>query len=170
MILEYLAIAAGILFAHILNGSTLFDFGTDIKPDFMLIIVLFFALRRGDLTGLWIGFLGGLLTDAAIGGEQIASGKVIYRIGIHSLSYSLIGYIIGKFGKTVYNENYISIMVYSLISTFFARVFTYYLFSWFFHTNQSYSFIYCSVYNAAIAPVTFFLLSWIYKLEPAQGT
>ncbi|EMY02379.1 rod shape-determining protein MreD-like protein [Leptospira interrogans str. 2002000626] len=69
MILEKLVIAIGILIAHFLNGSNLFEIGSAIKPDFMILLVLFFALRRGPLYGLWIGFFGGLLTDSGLGGE-----------------------------------------------------------------------------------------------------
>lgn len=41
MILEKLVIAIGILIAHFLNGSNLFEIGSAIKPDFMILLVLF---------------------------------------------------------------------------------------------------------------------------------
>lgn len=47
MILERIVIGVGILLAHILNGTNLFDIGTAIKPDFMILFVIFFApLKR----------------------------------------------------------------------------------------------------------------------------
>lgn len=168
MILERIVIGIGILLAHILNGTNLFDIGTAIKPDFMILLVIFFALRKGGMSGLWIGFIGGLLTDAALGGEEGLGGKVFYKIGIHSLSFSLVGYLLGKFGRMSYNENFISISIFAFVLTLIARAFTYMLFSFFFHPNLNYSFIATSVYNAAIAPLTFFILSWIYKLEPTS--
>ena len=136
--------------------------------DFIVILVIFFALRKGEVSGLWVGFLGGLLSDAALGGEQVGD-KIYYKLGIHSLSYSLVGYLLGKFGRHFYNENYISTTFYAFVLTFIMRWLTYFLFSTFFYENENYSYMLCSIYNAAIAPVTFFCLSWIFKLQPVEG-
>jgi rod shape-determining protein MreD len=168
MILDYLVVFAGIFLAHVLNGTTLFEFGVNIKPDFVVILVVFFALRRGEVSGLWVGFLGGLLTDASLGAEEIG-GKVFYKIGVHSLSYSLGGYLLGKFGRDYYTENYLSITIYAFIMTFVMRGVTYFLFSSFFYPNENYSYLASSIYNAALAPLTFFLLSWVYRLEQKEG-
>ncbi|AVQ11051.1 Rod shape-determining protein MreD [Leptospira santarosai] len=166
MILEKLVIAIGILIAHFLNGSNLFEIGLAIKPDFMILLVIFFALRRGALYGLWIGFFGGLLTDSGLGGEIIAIGNVVtYKIGLHSLTFCLIGYFVGKFARSAYHENYFSITIYSLLITFVTRVATYYLFSIFFHENMSYSLFFTSFFNALIAPAFFYALTWIYQLD-----
>jgi len=167
MILEKVVILAGIFLAHILNGTTLFDFGTNIKPDFVIIVVTFFALREGELAGLWVGFLGGILTDISLGGEEVR-GKVFYKIGLHSLAYSVSGYLLGKFGRSFYTENYISITIYVFFLTFVARILTYFIFSIFFYSNENYSYFITSVYNAALGPLVFFVLSWVYKLEPNQ--
>lgn len=169
MILERLVIGIGILLAHVLNGTNLFDIGTAIKPDFMILLVIFFALRKGGMSGLWIGFIGGLLTDAALGGEEGLGGKVYYKIGIHSLSFSIIGYLLGKFGRISYNENFVSISIFAFLLTLVTRGLTYMLFSFFFHPNLNYSFVATSIYNAAIAPLTFFTLSWIYKLDASSS-
>jgi rod shape-determining protein MreD len=168
LIFEKVAIACAILLAHILNETTLFNFGANIKPDFVIILVVFFALRKGELAGLWIGFLGGLLSDSSLGGEQIGN-KIHYKIGLHSLSYSTVGYLLGKFGRGFYNENYVSTTFYTFVLTFIMRWFTYILFSTFFYENDNYSYVSCAIYNAAIAPVTFFGLSWVFRLEPVEG-
>jgi rod shape-determining protein MreD len=170
MILENLVIALGIIIAHILNGSNIFDIGIAAKPDFMIIFVLFFALRRGEMSGLWIGFLGGLLSDAALGGEEGLGGKMFYKIGVHALSFSIVGYFVGKFGRMSYNENYISISIFAFLISLIARFLTHLVFSFFFHQNSNYSLLSTSVYNAAIAPLTFFILTWIYKLEASEGS
>ncbi len=169
MILERIVIGIGILLAHVLNGTNLFDIGTAIKPDFMILLVIFFALRKGGLSGLWVGFLGGLLTDAALGGEEGLGGKIFYKIGIHSLSFSIIGYLLGKFGRVSYNENFVSISIFAFTLTLITRGLTYMLFTFFFHPNLNYSFVATSIYNAAIAPLTFFTLSLIYKLESSEN-
>lgn len=169
MILEKFMILLGIVLAHILNGSNLFDFGPEIKPDFMALFVIFFALRRGEMSGLWIGFIGGLLSDAGLGGEQGIGGKVYYKIGVHAFSFSLLGYLLGKFGRSIYNENYVSITVYAFVMTFLMRLVTYFVFASFFYSNQNYSYMICSIYNAVLAPVTFFALTWAYRLDQEEG-
>lgn len=169
MIIEKFAIAVGVIVVHFLNGSNLFDIGNDIKPDFMFLLVMFFALKRGGLTGLWIGFFGGLLTDSSLGAEIGIAGKYYYKIGIHALAYSIIGYLVGKFGRNLYNENFLSVSVSIFVLTLIVRVFSYLVFLFFFHPNKSYSFISTSLYNAIIAPMIFFALSWAYRLESQEA-
>ncbi|MCW7468732.1 rod shape-determining protein MreD [Leptospira kanakyensis] len=165
MILDKLFIIIGLLLSHFLNGSNVFELGNAIRPDFMVIFVVFFALRKGPLYGLWLGFFGGLLTDTALGGEIGGDNIVYYKIGLHSFSYAIIGYIVGKVMRSSYTENYISITIYILGFTLVSRIITYLLFLMFFHSNQSYSFLYVSLYNAFIGPALFFLFSWAFRLD-----
>lgn len=168
--IENIVIGIGILFCHFLNGSNLFELGGSFKPDFMVIFVVFFALRRGPLTGLWIGFFGGLLTDSGLGGETGVDNVVYYKIGLHSFTYAIIGYIVGKFTRNAYNENYLSITIYNLVFTFVSRAILYLLFIVFFHENASYSFLATSIYTAVLSPVFFFVLTWAYKMDSAEGS
>ncbi len=170
MILEKIVIFAGILVAYFLNGSNLFELGKSIKPDFMILLVTFFALRKGALSGLWIGFFGGLLSDAGLGGEIGAGGIIHYKVGLHSMSFSLLGYAIGKFGRSAYSENFLSVCVVNFAITLVSRLLTYFLFVIFFHSNENYGFLTTSIYNGAIAPIVFFILTWAYRLEPAEGS
>ncbi|GBF38761.1 rod shape-determining protein MreD [Leptospira hartskeerlii] len=167
MILEYIVIGAGILISHFLNGTNLFEI-SGFKPDFMVIFVLFFALRRGTMAGIWIGFFGGLLSDSGLGGE-IVGNVVTYKIGLHSLTFCIMGYIVGKFARPAYHENQISIMLYSLVVTLISRIASYFLFSLFFHENLNYSIISTSIFNGAIAPIFFWVLGKLYRLEQAEG-
>ncbi|TGK12505.1 rod shape-determining protein MreD [Leptospira fletcheri] len=167
MILEYVVIAAGIFISHFLNGTNTLEIWGN-KPDFMVLFVLFFALRKGALAGLWIGFFGGLLSDSGLGGE-IVGNVMTYKIGLHSLTFCLMGYLIGKFARSAYHENYLSITLYSLVITLVTRVATYFLFSLFFHENLSYSIFSTSIYNAIIAPLFFYLLGKLYRLEQVEA-
>lgn len=169
MILEIIVVLAGIFLANVLDSTRLFELVAGIKPDFTILLVIFFSLKKGELSGLWVGFLGGLLADASFGAEEI-NGKIYDKIGIHSLSYSLVGYLLGKFGRNYYSENYISISVYAFILTLIIKGFSYFLFAIFFYKDQNYSIWASSVYNAAIAPLSFFIFSWIYRLETTEGT
>lgn len=165
MILERLFVAIGLLLSHFLNGSNLFELGNAIRPDFMVIYVMFFALRKGAMYGLWLGFFGGLLTDTSLGGEIGADNIVYYKIGLHSFAYAITGYIVAKVLRSSYTENYISITIYVFGVTVFCRGLTYLVFWLFFHSNASYSFIYVSLYNAFLGPALFFLFSWAFRLE-----
>jgi rod shape-determining protein MreD len=169
MILEKLIVGFGILLAHFLNGSNAFELGGSFKPDFMMILVIFFALRRGGLYGLWVGFFAGLLTDSGLGGVTGEDQVVYYKIGLHSFAYSIMGYAVGKFTRNAYNENYLSITIYTFVFTLISRIIIYFIFGFFFHENANYSFISTSVYNALIGPAFFFVLTWIYRMEPDEG-
>lgn len=169
MILETIVVLAGIFLANVLDSTRLFEFVGGVKPDFTILLVIFFALKKGGLAGLWVGFLGGLLADASFGAEEIG-GKIYDKVGIHSLSYSLIGYLLGKFGRNYYSENYISITIYAFLFTIIIKSFSYFLFSIFFYKDHNYSVWASSIYNAAIAPLSFFIFSWVYKLDATEGT
>ncbi|GBF51000.1 cell shape-determining protein [Leptospira ryugenii] len=165
MILEKVFIIFGMLLAHFLNGSNLFELGNAIRPDFMIIFVIFFAFRKGGLYGLWLGFFGGLLADTALGGEIGPDNLIYYKIGLHSFSYAITGYLVGKVARGAYTENYVSTTIYVFGFTILSRILTYLLFWLFFHSNHSYSFLYVSIYNAFIGPAMFFLLTLAYRLE-----
>ncbi|MCZ8239195.1 MAG: rod shape-determining protein MreD [Leptospiraceae bacterium] len=169
MIIEKVVILIGMLFAHFLNGSNLFELGGSFKPDFMMIYIIFFSLRKGSLYGIWIGFLGGLLTDSGLGGETGADQVTYYKIGLHSFTFSIIGYIVGKFTRNAYNENYLSISIYNFIFTLLSRIILYFMFILFFHDNLNYSFLSTSIYTSILAPLFFFFLTWVFKLEADES-
>ncbi|WCL50163.1 rod shape-determining protein MreD [Leptospira sp. GIMC2001] len=169
MIFEKLIIGLGIFLCHFLNGSNIFELGGSFKPDFMMVFVIFFALRKGSFYGIWVGFLGGLLTDSGLGGETGADQVIYYKIGLHSFTYSILGYAIGRFTKNAYNENYLSITIYTFVFTLLSRIILYIMFSIFFHDNANYSFLSTTIYTSILSPVLFFLLTWIYRLDPDEG-
>ena len=68
-----------------------------VAPDFMLMIIVSFALLRGSKEGALIGALAGLFYDVTFG----------MFIGQHTVAYILIGYVCGKFNKNFYRENFI---------------------------------------------------------------
>lgn len=172
MILEKFMIGAGILLVHFLNRSPILDLSDKLpfgfQPDLMFIFVIFFALRQGGLTGLWVGFLSGILIDVDLGEMDGADGKKFFKMGLHSLSYSLIGYLTGKIGRRIYNENFATISITLLVLTLIMRGMVYFLFTFFFHPNDNYSFLGTAVYNAIISPVFFSVLSWVYRLESTE--
>ena len=80
-----------------------------VTPDFMLIIIVSFALLRGSKEGMLIGTIAGLLYDVTFG----------MFIGQHTAAYILIGYVCGKFNKNFYRENFIMPFFCTLFSNLF---------------------------------------------------
>lgn len=98
-----------ILLVEIIIESTIFPF---IKiwgatPDLILITIISLGLIYGKKEGIILGLIGGLLSD-------ILFGRVI---GLHSLPYMLIGYIIGILSERVFKENRLIPFILSVFST-----------------------------------------------------
>ena len=94
-----IAIISLIVFLNFILQSTWFSyfsvFGT--VPNTALIIVVSYAVLRGDVEGAILGFCAGLLAD-------IFFGRVI---GVSALLMMLTGYLAGKPFRDFFKENYI---------------------------------------------------------------
>jgi len=99
-----------IFIIHILE-STLFQYIRigGIGPNFMIMIIVSFALLRGSKEGAIIGASAGLLYDISFG----------LHLGPTLLSYMFIGFICGKFNKNFYRENFIIPFICTLVSSLF---------------------------------------------------
>ncbi len=95
---------------HILE-STLFQYIRigGIGPNFMIMLIVSFALLRGSKEGMAIGGVAGLLYDISFG----------LHIGPTLLSYMFIGFVCGKFNKNFYRENFIIPFICTLVSSLF---------------------------------------------------
>lgn len=69
----------------------------DIGPNFIMMLIVSFALLRGSKEGTIIGIVAGLMYDSTFG----------LMMGPTTFSYAIIGWISGKFNKNFYRENYI---------------------------------------------------------------
>ncbi|OOB79034.1 MAG: rod shape-determining protein MreD [Epulopiscium sp. Nele67-Bin001] len=77
------------IFQHIRIGG--------ISPNFLVMIVVSFALLRGSKEGALIGLFGGLLYDI----------NFSLTIGSAMFSYTTLGYVCGKLHPYCYRENFI---------------------------------------------------------------
>ncbi|MDF2593862.1 MAG: rod shape-determining protein MreD [Clostridia bacterium] len=84
----------------------------EISPNFMIMIIVSFALLRGSKEGSLIGLTAGFLND------------IIFGMGMGStiVIYTLIGYVCGRFNKNFYRENFIIPFVCTLFSSLFYSV------------------------------------------------
>lgn len=89
-----------------------------VSANFMVMIIVSFALLRGSKEGIWVGAFAGLLYD-------ITFGTVL---GPTLLTYALIGYVCGKFNKNFYRENFIIPFLCTLFSSLFANFSSMFLF------------------------------------------
>ena len=165
MFTEKIMIFISVLFVHLINTSQLLSVNIWLKPDLMILLIVFFSLKKGTIYGIWVGFLGGLLADISLGGEITNFNEVAYKIGLHSLIFSILGYLSRKLVYSTYKESFMIIMVYIFILTCITRSFIFYLYIYLYNENLSYQILSTSFYNALIAPMFFYISSFLYKIE-----
>ncbi|MBI3394716.1 MAG: rod shape-determining protein MreD [Spirochaetia bacterium] len=174
MFLEFLVVAIGLVVSFFLKGfrflSLNFSFmGSGlIFPDFLLIFVIFFALRRGEFAGLWIGFFAGILEDSGIRQYLDVAGEFVPLIGVHSLVYTMAGFILGKMNRVIDKDRVAPIMAIVLGTSIVVRFLVWLFMGWLEDFNKSYSFVGPAVYTALVSPMWFWLLSWLYKIESSE--
>ena len=136
-----------------------------ISPDFLMLLTIYFAVYRGALAGVWIGFLGGLLQDINLGSITSGTMETIRNfLGVNVLSKSVVGYIAGKFSGKIRKDNTLSILI---------LVFTLSIVKGFIKLLLSVTFLGAgtaqviitiilpeSIYNAVLSIVWFKLLLW----------
>jgi rod shape-determining protein MreD len=90
-----------------------------VKPDLLLMLVVFNAFLRGSREGALAGFLGGILMDLANGSY----------IGMNALALLTVGYLMGLTESKLYKDSAIIIVFLVWISSFIDQVITYVLLS-----------------------------------------
>lgn len=85
----------------------------DVAPNFMIMLIVSFALLRGSKEGAIIGAAAGLIYDCTFG---LAIGPTVFI-------YAIIGFICGKFNKNFYRENFIIPLICTLFSSLLYSVF-----------------------------------------------
>lgn len=88
------------------------------KPDFVLIMVVYFSIFCGSISGGFLGVALGLL-------EDLMTGRFI---GINALCKGLIGYLAGISERNLHKNNFFVPIIAVLIATF-GNTMLYYLFS-----------------------------------------
>jgi rod shape-determining protein MreD len=102
MILEKVVIAIAIFISYFFQTSVDFFALGSIKPDFLLILTVYFALYRGSFSALWIGFFGGLLQDINLGGyTNLVKQEMQFYIGTSALAKTVVGFLAGKISRDI---------------------------------------------------------------------
>lgn len=108
-----------ILLAEVVIESTILTFFRikGVTPDIVLITIIAIGLIYGKKEGVFIGFMGGVLSD-------ILYGSVF---GLHALPFMLIGYFMGMISERVYRDNRIIPFLFTIIGTFIYHVYFYFI-------------------------------------------
>ncbi|MDI6710550.1 MAG: rod shape-determining protein MreD [Thermoanaerobacterales bacterium] len=87
----------GLLGLALLLQSTALEFVrvAGMKPDLVMVLVVFHAILRGPREGAFLGLLGGLA-------EDVLSG---FYLGMNGLSRAVAGYLVGLLSTRVYRES-----------------------------------------------------------------
>lgn len=119
-----------------------------VKPDLLLLIVVFMGFIKGKRQGLAFGFAYGLLEDLMVG----------RFIGLNALVKSAIGYLVGLTEGKIYKENLLAPGLIVLISSLLSGILTTYLMSIIglpMSLSKSFTQIILpmTIYNIALAPI-----------------
>lgn len=133
------------------------------KPNFMIIITVFFALFTDERFGLEAGFICGMILDIF----------TLRLFGLNAILFSLSGYLIGKFNNKIYRESIVTHAIIVFLTSFFIMS-SYRLFigleNRFLLSNPSLDFVFSPVvflaaaYNSFLGTFAHTFLSRILKL------
>lgn len=98
-----------VFFINMILQSTVYEYVEvfSVRPNTALILVVSYAILRGDVEGAIVGFFVGLLQDAYFG----------QYIGLHALLCMLAGFACGKPFRNFYRESYLQPMVLVCLTT-----------------------------------------------------
>jgi rod shape-determining protein MreD len=109
-----IAVTGLIIFINFILQSTLFDYISigATKPNTAVVIIVCYAILRGDVEGSIVGFISGLIHD-------IFFGRVI---GLFALLGALIGFFCGKPFKNFYSESFMLPIILVAVSSLFYEI------------------------------------------------
>ncbi len=147
-----------LIFLNMVLQSSLFQYieVLNVKPNTAIIIVVSFAVLRGDIEGAIVGFCCGILQD-------IFFGRII---GLHALLCMLTGFLCGKPFKDFYRDTYIMPLI-LVVASVFAYEFLFYFTSFLFRGRLDLSYymrtiiIPKAVYTTLLCIPVFRLIYWI---------
>ncbi len=125
------------------------------RPDLPLLFIAWISLRKGSFFGIAAGFFAGLLIDAFTTGF----------LGLSSLSYSCVAFVLGRFFLRPAYPHIINWMFASAIASILFSV----VFSFFYSLNTTPSFGTMVLYHALPTAFYTWVLGMIWALSPLYG-
>lgn len=142
-----------LIIGNFLLQSTIFQYFriAGILPNTALVIIVIISILNGRKKGITAGIITGLLQDLFFS----------RAIGVNTLIYMLIGYIIGGFEKKLFKDNLLTPIFLITVSTFFYHS-VYFLLMYF--LNQPFNFLFVLRKIALIEAIyNLFIGIFIYK-------
>lgn len=175
MILEKIVIGIAIFVSYFLQTSVDFFALGSIKPDFLLILTVYFALYRGSFSALWIGFFGGLLQDINLGGySNLVKQDMQFYIGTSALAKTIIGFATGKVARDINKEATSLIVIVVFIACLLKGIIMFFTVAIFHNSAHAASLITIvlpeALFTAILSIVWFRLLRWAFPtVEKTEG-
>ena len=95
---------AGLIFFF---SALQFVFMTEIKPDFILVLTVYFAVRFGSNTGQLTGFFGGLLNEAA---------SFSSLFGLNIFYKTIVGFVAGRLQRRIFQSHFLWLLFWFSLS------------------------------------------------------
>lgn len=167
MILEKVVIAIAIFVSYFLQTSVDFFALGSIKPDFILILTVYFALYRGAFAAVWIGFFGGILQDINLGGyTNLVQQDVRYYIGTSALAKTIVGFVTGKIAHNINKEATSLVVVIVFLASFAKGIIMFFTVAIFHSSTHASALITIvipeALFTAVLSIVWFRLLRWAF--------
>ncbi|MDH5717784.1 MAG: rod shape-determining protein MreD [Spirochaetia bacterium] len=165
MIIDKAALILALLLSYFIQSSVDFFKLGEIKPDFLLILTLYYSIYKGEFSALWIGFWGGILQDINLGGIDITeTGKAKYFLGTHALPKTIIGYTAGKLSKGINKDSNFVIFIIIFFASIIKGLIIFFLVA-VFHGNIAAKALITialpeALYNSVLGIFWFKLLRW----------
>lgn len=158
-VLIFLSLIGLILQSTVFNSIAI----AGVKPDFILILVIFYSIIRGNQKGAAVGFLLGLIEDVYLG----------RFIGMNALAKGLTGFAAGILTRGAFSDN----LFVPIITTFLGTLLNGFIFLVLGKTAGLqwamslwlWKAVPMAIYNACLVP---FIYSWFYDrmTKPGQET
>ncbi len=172
--IQFVLIVIGMLGSYFLKEASFLGLNFtflhlgEIRPDFLLMFIVFFSLYKGELAGIWIGFFAGLLEDSVNWAFDSKEDTFFPIIGIYSFVYSLFGYILAKVRYFFDRHRSIFTMLLILIASIATRFLIWTFQGILDNFNKNYAIIGPAIYTALLAPIWFTLLSFVYQITKKE--
>jgi rod shape-determining protein MreD len=137
-----------------------------IKPDFLLLLTLYYSIHKGPVYGIWVGFLAGLLQDINLGVMTLVqTEQARHYVGINIIPKAVSGYLMGKFADSIQKDSsfswFILVFAFSLVKGIMLFILTA-----IFHGNVAAEMLVTvilpeSLYNSFLSLLWFRFLYWV---------
>ena len=156
LLILFLIVLFTVLQCTALNYINIFK----IKPDILLVLIIFFSLNFGKIYGMIVGALCGLFNEATCG---VACGQMVFI-------YSFAGLILGYIGRWVYNQRIANQICIAFVFNLVIYLFLFFLFQ-LENVNLPlfsaliFTILPASIYTALVTPVLFLFLNTVLNLK-----